>query len=73
MGGIYHAMTCEIRIGLQNAVGGGIISRCVHSIRASFVEGGRESHISCGEASDGDFRHCRRVLDCEGREGGCEF
>jgi hypothetical protein len=35
----YHTMPRELRIRAQNAVSRGVVSRSVHSIRASLVEG----------------------------------
>lgn len=35
----HHTMTLEVRVCVQNAVCRGVISCCVHGIRASFVKG----------------------------------
>ena len=50
-------MPRELRVGLQDAVCGGVVAGCVHGIRAGLVEGGRKSHIACVPASDCCFCH----------------
>ena len=54
-------MAREMRIGFQDAVGGGVVASCIHGIGARLVEGGRESHIARVPAGDGDFWHCGGV------------
>lgn len=40
VGYMYHAMAGVVRVGVDDAVGGGIVTSCVHGIGASLVEGG---------------------------------
>jgi hypothetical protein len=56
-GGAYHAVAGEWRIGLQDAVCGGVVACSVHGIGARLVERGREPHIAGVPAGDGDFWH----------------
>ena len=54
----YHAVTVELGVGLEDAVGGRVVSRGVHGVGARLVEGGGEAHIARGPAGDGDLgRH----------------
>jgi hypothetical protein len=55
-------MAGVIRIRLEDAVCGGVVSGCVHGIGACLVEGRWESHIASVPAGDGDFRHDAVVL-----------
>lgn len=50
-------MTGVVGISLENAVGRRVVSSGIHGIRASLVQGRRESDIASHEASDGDLRH----------------
>lgn len=50
-----HSMAGVRRIGLENAVGGGVVARGVHGVAASFVEGGGEAHVARGPACDCGF------------------
>lgn len=36
----YHAVTLEVRVCVDNAVGGGVVTSGIHGIRASLVERG---------------------------------
>lgn len=57
-------MASELGVGLEDAVGGRVVTSSVHGIRAGLVERCREPDIASGPPSDGDLRH----LDCD---GGC--
>ena len=66
----YHAVAGVLGVCVQNTVGGGVVTSCVHGIGASLVEGGLlllemrdlrvggmtywEPHVPRGEASDLD-------------------
>ncbi len=56
-GDTYHAVTGEIRVGLQDTVCGRVIASSVHGIRTSLVERCWESDIFGIPAGDGDFCH----------------
>jgi hypothetical protein len=58
----YHAVAGELGVRLQDTVRGGIVASSVHGIRASLVEGGRESHIACVPAGDSNFCHAVMLL-----------
>ena len=61
-GRTYHAVTGVLGISLQDTVCCGIVASSVHSIRASLVEGGWESHIACVPTDDCNFCHAVMML-----------
>ena len=54
---LYHAVSGELRVGLQDAVCGRVIARSIHCVGTSLVEGGGKAHIARVPASDCYFRH----------------
>ena len=54
---MYHAVASVGRVGFENAVGGRVVARRVHGIRARLVEGGGKPDISSAPAGDGDVGH----------------
>ena len=55
-------MASVVRVGLENAVGRGVVSSSVHSIGTSSVEGGRKANIASLPACDCDFTHDCGIL-----------
>jgi hypothetical protein len=55
-------MAGVIRVGLENAVGRGVVSSSVHSIGTSSVERGRKANIASLPACDCDFTHDCGIL-----------
>lgn len=53
----YHAMTLVLGVGLKDTVCGGVISCCVHGIRASLIQRCGEAHIAGCPACYCDFGH----------------
>lgn len=50
-------MACVGGIGLEDAVGGGVVACGVHGVRARLVEGRWEAYITGDEVGDCDFTH----------------
>jgi len=71
--GFYHSMAGELGVGLQDAVRGGVVAGCVHSVGARLVEGGWESHIARVPACDCYLCHDQWSLYGSGDVSGIGF